>query len=433
MLCIERRLPYGSVTWTRPPLVGKYGLGARKDGVGAACFAMLPRLRLAYLALAAVADAGPQPWEADAAKALEAQLRLRGGVFKFGATTDGAAARTAQGGAHGEAAGSGRGRRAKVKPFYIDATSVANDQFKRFVRETKYVTEAEQFQWSFVHEVVISKETLALADAKDGIGRVKESPYWVGVKGAFWRRPEGPDSSLKERGDHPVVHVSYNDARAYCTWANGRRLPTEKEWEFAARGGHDDEPYPWGEELPRATVMNSWQGDFPKVNTAEDGWVGSAPVAEYDAPNDYGLHNMLGNVWEWCEGGDAKVRPLRGGSYVDTVDGKYNHALRVWTRMENSPDSGSHNTGFRCASASGGDGAANLEEPPKEVKKKSAKDLDQSQLQDILAERGAEGLQEWLKEQGVGGSVMTPADLQKKQADIKRQKAYLESQMKGEL
>merc|ERR1712232_914772 len=262
-------------------------------------------------------------------------------------------------------------------------------------------------------------------------GRFKESPHWAAVQGAFCRRPEGTDSSVKGRDTHPAVRISYNDALAYCKWANGRRLPTEKEWEFAARGGHDDEPYPWGEDLPKSNCINSWQGDFPKANTKEDGWIGTAPVTEYDVPNNYGLHNMLGNVWEWCVGGTEQQRPLRGGSYVDTLDGKYNHALRVWTRMDNSPDSGSHNTGFRCASSAKGKDA-NLEEPPKiepPKPKKSAKDLDQNKLQEILAEKGADGLQAWMAEQGVAGQIMTPAQLQEQRDKLKKVKEEMKDEM----
>jgi len=154
-------------------------------------------------------------------------------------------------------------------------------------------------------------------------------------------------------------------------------------------------------------------------------------VAEYDVPNNYGLHNMLGNVWEWCVGGTEQSRPLRGGSYVDTLDGKYNHALRVWSRMDNSPDSGSHNTGFRCASSAKGK-EANLEEPPKIEQpkpKKSAKDLDQAKLQEILAEKGADGLQAWMAEQGVAGQIMTPAQLQEQRDRLKKVKEEMKDEM----
>ena len=163
-------------------------------------------------------------------------------------------------------------------------------------------------------ELLASEDTIKLVDDKEkGLGRVKDTPWWMGVEKAYWRRPEGPDSSIKDRGDHPVVHVSWNDAVAYCKWA-GRRLPTEKEWEFAARGGLDGSAgnvYPWGID-PYGAQCNSWEGEFPRANTEEDGYTGTAPVDEYE-PNGYGIYNMCGNVWEWVDGGTKEKRPLRGG------------------------------------------------------------------------------------------------------------------------
>jgi len=237
----------------------------------------------------------------------------------------------------------------RVKRFGLDRTTVSNEQFKRFVRATGYETEAEKFRWSFVLEILASNATIEAVDAKDGLGRVRDAPWWLGVVGATWRKPEGPDSSLRGRSAHPAVHISWNDAVAYCKWA-GRRLPSELEWEMAARGGFEDDPFPWGDaDHDLHTRLNSWEGEFPRENAAKDGHVGTAPVDAY-APNPLGFFNMLGNVWEWCDGPAAQNKPLRGGSYVDTVDGSYNHALRVSTRMDQTPDSGSANTGFRCAS-----------------------------------------------------------------------------------
>ena len=239
-------------------------------------------------------------------------------------------------------------RHVKVDKFWMDATAVSNDDFKKFSRTTKYVTEAEKYRWSFVLELLASKETIAACDAKEGLGRVQAAPWWLGVFGATWRRPEGPDSSLRGRGNYPAVHMSWNDAQAYCTWA-GKRLPTEMEWEYAARGGLEDDPFPWGHDDKDAHKrMNFWQGAFPKENLQLDGYLGTAPVDAYE-PNDLGIYNSLGNVWEWTQGGAPDKRPLRGGSYVDSLDGAFNHALRVSTRMDQTPDSGSANTGFRCA------------------------------------------------------------------------------------
>ena len=237
----------------------------------------------------------------------------------------------------------------RMPPFLMDPTAVSNDQFKRFVQDADFKTEAENFRWSFVLEILASNETINQTDAKHGLGRVASSPWWMGVYGANWRKPEGPDSSIMGKKKNPAVHISWNDAKAYCAWA-GRRLPTEPEWEMAARGGLEDEPFPWGDRDDDAHErLNAWEGAFPKENAARDGFVGVAPVDAY-APNAYGIYNALGNVWEWVDGGDAEKRPMRGGSFVDTVDGAYNHALRCSTRMDQSADSGSHNTGFRCAS-----------------------------------------------------------------------------------
>mmetsp|Transcript_18852 Transcript_18852/g.65428 ORF Transcript_18852/g.65428 Transcript_18852/m.65428 type:complete len:358 (+) Transcript_18852:10-1083(+) len=243
----------------------------------------------------------------------------------------------------------------RVPAFRIDPTAVSNDQFKRFVRDTQYLTEAENFRWSFVLELTASNATINQSDAKNGLGRVQASPWWMGVFGAYWRKPEGPDSSLRGRGDHPATHISWNDASAYCKWA-GRRLPTEVEWEMAARGGLEDEPFPWGDaDHDPWTRLNAWEGEFPDENSARDGFVGPGPVDAY-APNAFGIYNALGNVWEWCAGGTAEKRPMRGGSFVDTVDGRHNHALRCATRMDQTADSGSQNTGFRCASDDVADG-----------------------------------------------------------------------------
>ena len=236
----------------------------------------------------------------------------------------------------------------RVKTFDIDATVVSNDEFKKFVRATKHETEAEKFRWSFVLELLASNATINQSDSKHGLGRVQSSPHWLGVYGATWRKPEGPDSSIRGKGNYPVIQVSWNDAVAYCAWA-GKRLPSELEWETAARGGLEDEPFPWGDaDHDVHKRMNGWEGAFPDENLAKDGFIGVAPVDEY-APNAFGVYNAVGNVWEWCAGGTPEKRPLRGGSFVDTVDGKHNHALRCATRMDQTADSGGHNTGFRCA------------------------------------------------------------------------------------
>jgi formylglycine-generating enzyme required for sulfatase activity len=179
---------------------------------------------------------------------------------------------------------------------------------------------------------------------------VATAPWWRQVHGADWAHPEGPQSSARDRLGHPVVHVSHADALAYCAWA-GLRLPTEAEWEYAARGGLVQKRYPWGDELTPGGEhrANIWQGTFPEHNTLEDGYLGTAPVDAF-APNGYGLHNTSGNVWERCADEFAPTPGtfvMRGGSYL--CHDSYCNRYRVAARTGDTPDSSSGNVGFRCA------------------------------------------------------------------------------------
>jgi len=243
-----------------------------------------------------------------------------------------------------------------VGPFEIDTKSVTNAQFQDFVSETGYQTQAEgslpNYGWSFVLDLLTPPHIKRLSTTQVH----PTAPQWLAVLGANWAHPEGPGSSIDDKLDHPVVHVSWEDANAYCRWA-GKRLPKEGEWEFAARGGSKDTRYPWGNE-PKATAYNIWQGNFPHENTKEDGYIGTAPVDAYE-PNAFGMYNMVGNVWEWVQddfptpaGVSEKQKVLKGGSFVDSDDGSFNHFATVSTRMGNTPDSSAQNIGFRCAKAS---------------------------------------------------------------------------------
>jgi len=288
------------------------------------------------------------PEGAPLAPPADGAVRLRGGAFLMG-TDD------VQGFA---ADGEGPVREVSLSPFRIALHEVSNARFAEFVSATGYVTEAERYGWSFVFAGLLPR------DAPPTHG-VVQAPWWRLVYGADWRHPEGPRSTLSGRADHPVVHVSWNDAQAFCRWVGGR-LPTEAEWEFAARGGLVQRRFPWGDELMPGGrhLCNVWQGDFPALDTGEDGWVGTAPVDAFE-PNGFGLHNAVGNVWEWCSDWfspdfhrwssrtDPKGPPvgvgrvIRGGSYLSHAP--HCNRYRVAARSSNTPDSTTGHTGFRVA------------------------------------------------------------------------------------
>jgi formylglycine-generating enzyme required for sulfatase activity len=255
--------------------------------------------------------------------------------------------------------GEGPVRPVTVSPYRISRYTVTNRQFRAFVENTGYVTEAERFGWSFVFHLLLPKRGVTVQ------GSAQTAPWWLGVDGACWKWPEGPGSTVDDRLDHPVIHVSWNDAMAFCAWS-GTRLPTEAEWEFAARGGLDQKRFAWGDELMPGGKhrCNIWQGTFPERNTKADGYLSTAPVDAYE-PNGFGLYNVSGNVWEWCADwfttgphptenvvdptgpatGDARV--MRGGSYL--CHKSYCNRYRVGARSANTPDSATGNMGFRVA------------------------------------------------------------------------------------
>ena len=235
-------------------------------------------------------------------------------------------------------------RPVSVDGFRIAACTVSNDDFARFTAATGYLTTAEREGWSFVFGGL-------LPDDFPPTRAVAQAPWWRQVQGAGWRHPEGPASDLVGRSDHPVVHVSWIDARAYCLWAGGR-LPSEAEWEYAARGGLERRRFPWGDDLTPDGEhrMNVFQGRFPESDTGEDGFAGTAPVHAF-ARNGYGLHNATGNVWEWTADRFGPGRPgqrvTRGGSYL--CHESYCWRYRCAARSANTPDSSAGNIGFRLA------------------------------------------------------------------------------------
>lgn len=276
----------------------------------------------------------------------------------------------------------------RVDGFWMDATEVTNRQFMEFTEETGYLTVAERKpSWEELkeqlppgtpqpHDSMLVAGSLVFIPPDHAITLDDYSQWWKWTPGADWKHPEGPGSDLEGKLDHPVVHISYDDAMAYCKWA-GKRLPTEAEWEFASRGGHDGQRYGWGAEfLPAGKYMaNTFQGGFPVTNTGDDGFRGTAPVRSYPS-NDYGLYDIIGNVWEWTSdyfdvgyysqlaqsgvavnptGPEKSFDPLepyatkhvtRGGSYLCANDYCVNY--RPSARQGTSFDSGLSNVGFRC-------------------------------------------------------------------------------------
>ena len=275
----------------------------------------------------------------------------------------------------------------KLDSFWMDATEVTNNQFKEFVDATHYITTAEKIpDWNEMKQQLppgtpkpddslFVAASLVFTPPSHPVPLNDVSQWWSWKKGASWKHPEGAGSTIIGKGNFPVVQISWFDAIAYCHWT-GKRLPTEAEWEYAARGGLADQPYPWGSEpvengKPKA---NTWQGQFPNKNTDWDHFPRLAPVKSF-SPNGYKLYDMAGNVWEWCADwydanyyqelqnkimtdptGPGKSndpmeptvpkKVVRGGSFL--CNASYCKGYRVTSRMKTSPDTGLEHTGFRC-------------------------------------------------------------------------------------
>jgi len=253
--------------------------------------------------------------------------------------------------------GEGPARAARISPFAIDPFAVTNSWFSEFVAETGYRTEAESFGWSAVFFAFLPENLRAAPGAA-------AASWWRRIDGSCWRHPEGPQSSVEDRLNHPVVHISWNDAQAFATWAGGR-LPSEAEWEYAAHGGIAGARFPWGDDEPDDHAVlpcNIWQGAFPTENTAADGFAGTAPVDAF-RPNGFGLYNMVGNTWEWCADAfrvhsltksarqrnaaaqASTERLMKGGSYL--CHKSYCYRYRIAARSGATGDTSTGHLGFR--------------------------------------------------------------------------------------
>lgn len=275
-----------------------------------------------------------------------------------------------------------------VDPFYIDKTEVTNKEFKAFVDATGYVTVAERKpDWEELKTMLppgtpkpddelLQPGSMVFSAPTTDVPTTDISAWWKWVEGASWKHPEGPASNINDRMNHPVVHIAWEDANAYCKWAK-KRLPTEAEWEFAARGGLVEKRFGWGDDFKKDQhfMANTFQGKFPSRNTGEDGYLGTSPVGSF-APNGYGLYDMIGNVWEWTsdwydfdeykkinvkqvlynphgpdktfnpENSYAKERVTKGGSFLCADNYCINY--RPSARRGTSYDSGASHIGFRC-------------------------------------------------------------------------------------
>lgn len=254
-------------------------------------------------------------------------------------------------------------RKIELQEFWIDRTAVSNKDFASFVESTGYITEAEYLGWSFVPKFLVPN-----LDSKFLLGQPTGIPWWAAVKDANWRQPLGPKSSFVDLQNHPVVHISWDDANAFAQWC-GKRLPTEAEWEKAAKGGSENTLYPWGDKLmiDGNFTCNIWQGYFPDFNSGEDGYLGTAPVNSFE-PNGFGLYNVCGNVWEWCyDWWSNELYPLnnqedelnhsksvrtdknkviKGGSFL--CHDSYCNRYRPSARTSQPPNSPTAHIGFRC-------------------------------------------------------------------------------------
>ncbi|WP_375582600.1 formylglycine-generating enzyme family protein [Cyclobacterium xiamenense] len=324
------------------------------------------------------AASAPTLPERDAPVSHEGMIWIEGGTYTRGATDD-------------------RGRQdelpahtVQVDGFWMDETEVTNRQFAEFVEATGYVTVAEKKpDWEEIKkqlppgtpkppDEVLVAASLTFHSPDRSVPLNNAAQWWQWTPEASWRQPQGPGSSIEGKEDYPVVHVAWEDAVAYAKWA-GKRLPTEAEWEYAARGGLEEKSFPWGDDPVEKSgfMANIWQGEFPVTDKGEDGYQGLAPVKSFDA-NPYGLYDMAGNVWEWTNdwyredyysrlANEVQVNPqgpsdsydpqeptvpkkiVKGGSFLCNVS--YCEGYRVSAKMKSSPDTGLEHTGFRCVSS----------------------------------------------------------------------------------